>query len=189
MSTVNGSSEVRINLNVSKSLDLSSVQDTLAKSVKTTFSSDETAAHEVDTVFHDKRTLATAANETLDLTASLTNAFGDLVTIFDLKLLYVRNTSTTDSLLVGGAASTQLPIFDDGSDKLLMPPQSHFVLVFEDENGLIVNSNDKLKMEHNAETASSLDYEIVMLGLSSSPTPTPTPSPTPTPTATPTPTP
>ena len=188
--SLSGTVKQVLSLTHSKSLDLSSVSESIAISNSISLSDASGADRQADDVWHDTRTLASAASETLDLSASLTDAFGDTVTFFDIKTFYIKNNSTSNSLLVGAAAATQVPFFADGaSDKLKIPPGGAWLFTVDDLDGLIVNTNDQLKIEHNAEDASALTYSIAIAGLSASPTPTPTPTPTATPTPTPTPTP
>jgi len=183
---VTGSAQIKINLAITKSLDLSSVADALNVARKLTVASTVGDNHQVNAVWHDQRTLTTGQTETLDLSASLSDSFGDLVTFFDIKMLYIRNLSTANNLEIGGIGVADVPLCDNVSDIIVLPPESEIIWLFHNENGLVVDTNDQLKMTHSGTTAADLLYNIAIAGLSAAPTPTPTPTPSPTPTPTPT---
>ncbi|MHA1220125.1 MAG: hypothetical protein ACTSQB_00150 [Candidatus Heimdallarchaeota archaeon] len=174
---VTGTASIDIDLFCSKELDMSTPFDDvhIGESLEISNSLND---HEVDKIWSDTRTLATGVSEELDLTNSLRNGLGDKIAFFDIKIFYIRNCSTTDTLKVGGAASGAFPIFNDSSDILVLQPDTDVAILFHSEDGLVVDDNDMLKIEHGGETANSLEYDIVITGLEIRPTPTPTPTPT-----------
>lgn len=186
---VTGQLQLKISTTHTSALDLSTPSDTLSVDEKISISSAVGANYPVDQVFHDQRTLADGADETLDLTASLTDVFGNSLSFSNLKGIYIKNNSNDANLLVGAAAASQLPLFNDSSDILKIPPQGIFYQQFERADGLIVSTNDKLKIAHDGTGSDSLTYDIVLVGHTTQPTPTPTPTATPTPTPSPSPTP
>lgn len=190
MSPLNGNVGITIGLTLTKSLDLSTPQDNLSKSNKLTLSDTAGALYPADQLFHDVRTLADGANETLDLTASLTDAFGATVSFSNLKAIFIQNNSADANLLVGGAAANPLDLFAaSANDILKIPRKGIFYMQYEHADGFIVSTSDQLKIEHDGSGSDALTYDIILVGNTAQPTPTPTPTATPTPSPSPTPTP
>lgn len=103
-------------------------------------------------------------NETLDLSGSLTKPLGGTLALTKLKLLYIKNKSTTagQTLVVGNATAPVL-IFDAAADTHTIGPGGIF-LVFEPSlAGITVTGTtaDGLKLVSNAD----LNYDIVIVGV------------------------
>ncbi len=148
-----------------KTLELDVAQDPLIFT-RTITLTDGVGEDQSDQNFHDKRTLAASASEELDVNGSLSDTFGDTVTLARVKVLYLRNLSDGDSLLVGGAAANALGLFSDSSDILKLRPGGILLITASDLTSIPIGSNDKLKLEHSGDTTSSLQYEIVLIGAS-----------------------
>ena len=157
---------MKLNIVNTKDLDLNDVLDVLTNTLGPSFT-DGTGANQAQILFHDTTALADAANHEIDiLDGSLTDAFGDAVTITKLKVLYIKNLSTTANLIIGGAAATQLGLFGDGaSDKLHIPPLGEFFYSAPDATGLDTSVNAHLKFEHDGTGASAPGYNIIMIGV------------------------
>ena len=65
-----------------------------------------TGSNAADEAWGDQRTLSTTS-ETLDLSGSLTNAFGTTVAFVEVRTIYIRHTGSTGVLTIGNAASNQ----------------------------------------------------------------------------------
>lgn len=186
---VTGKLKIKISVAYTKEFDLSTPKDPLSLARQISIGSAVGADYPVDQVWHDRRTLADGASETLDLTASLTDAFGDTVSFSNLKGMYIRNNSTEAYLRIGGAASNALTLLVTSDDLINLPPQGVMYFQFERADGFIVSIDDQLKITHDGSGSDSLTYDIVLVGHTTQPTPTPTATPTPSPSPTPTPTP
>ena len=146
-----------------RSLDLATAQDPL-HFTRTVTLTDGTGANQADQSFHDQRTLAGSASEELDVAGSLADAFGETVTLARVKVLYLKNLSSADKLIVGGSAANALGLFGDSSDKLELRPGGLLLVTAPDADGIEVGANDKLKMAHSGDSTANLDYEIVIIG-------------------------
>ena len=158
---------ITLSLNImhTKASDLNTLKDEIVLSRGLTLANG-TGANQADTVFHDNRTLADGANETLDLNdGTLSDQFGDAVTLDILKTIYIKNNSSDASLLIGGAAATQLGLFADGTDILTLRPGGEFFMTAADANGIDTTTNPDLKMAHNGTGTSSLTYDIIVIGV------------------------
>jgi len=164
--TVTGSLQVTISLTSAKSFDLSTPSDVLTSSRKTTITSG-TGANQVDQVFHDIRSLASGANEELDLAGSLTNAMGETITFDMVRAIMIYNPDTASTLIIGGAAANAWePWAGAAGDKLVVRPGGRIYMEAPDANGLDVTAAtaDKLKIEHGAESSIAIAYEIIIAG-------------------------
>lgn len=161
--------EAKLNLLIAltntKALDLSTVRDAvnLTRGVSLTAG---TGANQADALFHDNRTLADAANETLDLhDGSLFNEFGDTVTFNILKALYIKNNSLDANLIIGAAATVQLGILVGATDTLKIPPGGEFLFTAPGSAGVNTVTNSKLKIAHDGTGTSNLTYDIIIVGV------------------------
>jgi len=146
--------------------DLSTLTDKLALNRNISLTSGS-GANQADMIFHDQRTLADGATETLDLYASgsLLDPLGSALTIETLKLLYLYNESSDATLQVGGGASLDIGILADTSDILEIPPGGKFLWTGPDATGLDITTNKNLKLTHDGTGTSSLTYEIIAIGV------------------------
>ena len=159
--------KINIILNIvhETSLDLNTPKDSISLTRGKAFTNG-TGANQCDTIFHDNRTLADGANETLVFNdSSLTDAFGAGVAIDEFKALYIKNNSTDANLEVGGAAATQIGLFKDTSDILVIKPGGEFLYIAPDASGLDVTTNSSLKVAHDGTGSSSLTYDIIAVGV------------------------
>lgn len=154
-----------LNITHTKDLDLNTPRDVI-NSTRGASLADGTGANQADALWHDNRTLADGANETIDLhDGTLEDAFGDAVTLDKLKAIYIKNNSTEANLFIGGAAATQLGLFADVSDVLKLPPGGDFFMSAPDANGIDVSTNSDLKLEHDGTGTASLTYDIIVIGV------------------------
>ena len=148
-----------------KDLDLNTIRDAvnLTRGVSLANGS---GANQADAVFHDNRTLADAATETLDVhDGTLVNAFGDTLTLTKLKAIYIKNNSAEANLLIGGATATQLRIFAAPTDILMLPPGGDFFMMAPLAAGIDVSVNSDLKIAHDGTGTLSLTYDIIVIGV------------------------
>jgi len=125
-----------------------------------------TGANQANIIYSASRSLADDVNETLDLYASgtLKDSFGTALTMTRLKLLFIYNTSTDASLLLGGG-TTPVGIFADASDILTLPPGGKCLFSAPDATGVLLTTNKNLKLAHNGTGTSALVYKIVAIGV------------------------
>ena len=156
---------VTVAIQNTKAVGLTTVKDNISAdwSVKLT---DGTGANQADTLWHDQRTLADGANETIDVhDGSLSDAFGTAVTLDKLKMICIKNGSSDADLEIGGAAATQLGLFADGTDILNLPPGGIFVYSAPGSAGLDCSTNSDLKLTHDGTGESTLTYDIIVVGI------------------------
>ena len=106
--------------NNSDTADLGQADDVVKISRGISFSHG-TGANQANCFFADTRGIL-STGETLDLNDTvLLDAFGVGLALTKLKALFIRN-STDSNLLIGGAAATQIGLFSDVSDIAKIPP-------------------------------------------------------------------
>jgi len=126
-----------------------------------------TGANQVQIIYADTVTLADGANTTISLYDSGTylDIFGTALTLSSLKFLYIKNNSSDATLLVGGGASADLDIFAATSDILNIKPGGVFVWIDPSAAGTVCSTNKNLKIEHNGTGTSSMNVDIIAMGL------------------------
>ncbi len=149
---------------------------TLTDAAKLSYSqglSDGVDQDEADTLWHDQRTLASAASEDLDLLALDSAAFGSAVAFgfAKVKALMLINLATVagEDLLVGGAGAGgdawSAPLDGDPDAKIVVPADSALLLVNR-KNGWDVASGVSQMLRVANAGAGSIDYKIAIVGTS-----------------------
>ncbi len=128
--------------------------------------SNGSAADQCNLTYHAKVTLADANSTTLNVydSGSLLDPLGNALTMAAVKFVYLKNLSTDASLLVGGGA-TPVALFADSSDILTLPPGGTFMFCAPSATGVVTTTNKNLKLEHNGTGSSSMDVEVLLLGV------------------------
>lgn len=125
-----------------------------------------TSANQADLMWHDTRTL-TATSEDLDLAGSLTDAFGDTLTLVKVKMILIHNKSTTatETLAVGGAAANQFVNWIGNSSDIVNIGPDGLLLLWSPVDGYAVTAatGDLLKIDSGSDT---ITYDIVVIGTS-----------------------
>lgn len=158
---LSGRSKIQINFD-HKKLDAAKLNEVLDKlninvGPDWTFG---TGANAVNMLYHATLT-ATNAQATVDISGTdIQDAFGDDCDFAALKLLYIKNTDATEDLILGGDAS-ELLLFSDPTDEILVKPGGFFLWIDPSAAGLDVTTNKNMTIQ--AETA-HVTYDIVLLG-------------------------
>lgn len=154
---------VALKAKLTNPLDLTTPKDELLKNIAFNLATG-TGSGEANRSFHDSRTLTTGATEDIDLSGSLTDAFGNSIVLASVKVLLIYNTSTTQTLTVGGAAANQfINWVADASDKVNIPPGGMLLLVAPGAGyEVTAATGDLLKIANSA--GASCVYQIVIIG-------------------------
>lgn len=148
-----------------KSLDLEDVKKDIEQDWEQSFGPG-TGAGLVDKEFDDERTLGDGSSENLDLSGSLVDAFGAAILFAKIKVLAIKNKSTTQTLSVGGAASLGFIAWvGDPTDVIKIGPGA-FALLICDPAGVAVTAGtaDLLKIANSA--GATCIYDIFIAGSS-----------------------
>lgn len=138
-----------------------SVNYTASKAINT-----GTGAGQANEMYDFIRTLASGATETLDLSGtSLQNAFGENIVFTGVKIVYVENLSTTETLTIGNATSNQwLAWLGGATNTETIPPGGILLRTNLSATGWAVtnSSADQLKIANSG--GASTSYRIILMG-------------------------
>lgn len=126
-----------------------------------------TGSGQVDRIWSDRRTLASSGTDTLDLAGVLTDSYGSTITFSKIKLVYIKNRSSTDGVdLRAGPDATNgwVGMFIDASDRNRIAAGG--CLLWYDPNGQSVGAGatDELWVQNDGSV--SCDYDIIVVGTS-----------------------
>lgn len=124
---------------------------------------------EATTFTSDNRTLAAGATDAFDLAGGLVDIFGNVVTFTRLRAILVETSSANTTILTLFRATGQPTPFREHSREtnsalVQLPPHAKFFMVTPQPDGLIVAAGtaDVLRFFNN--TASSINYNVVLIG-------------------------
>jgi hypothetical protein len=128
---------------------------------------DGAGANQANRVWASRRTLGASANESLDLAATLLDAFGVAITFARVRALIIApNAANTNNVAVGGAAANGfLGWVGTATDTIVVRPGGLLVLVAPDAVGYVVTpaTGDLLKVA-NSGAGTSVTYEVAIVG-------------------------
>lgn len=133
-----------------------------------------TAAGKADLLYADERTITTGADDDIDLTGGLSDAFGVALTFVEIVAILVINApitgsaNTTDLSIGGGGASSFVGFFNAVADIIgPIKPGGVFLLAASDAAGIgtvVDSTGDVLRISNSS--GASATYQIVILGRS-----------------------
>jgi hypothetical protein len=157
--------------NRSEALDLSNVIDR-AKVEFTQEMADGTGNDQADLIWHDTRTVASAANDDLDLTALTQTIFGSTVTInfAKVKAILIVNTNTVagDELVVDTSVANAFKGWANGSatSKAEIGPDSAWLVSATLAGWAVTAGTGDIVRISNPGGGTSIIYKIVIIGTS-----------------------
>ena len=147
-----------------KDLDLADPKDVLALNFEQAFAPG-TGSGLADLMFRDTRQLADGASENLDLSGSLSSAFGASLLFAKVKVLIIKNLSAAQILSVGGAASLGFVSWvGDPTDIVKVGAGGFLCLVNPAGYAVTAGTADLLKILNSA--GAVCDYDIIIIGSS-----------------------
>lgn len=165
MSSLNGFLAAVLQATNTKAMDLGTAKEEPVYTARMEFAPG-TGAGQADLVFADRRTLANDSSEELDLAGTLKNAFGDNQVFVKVKGLLVKNLSTTQTLIIGGAAANAWAAWVGAANDVIKigPGGWH---AFGEPAGFAVTADtgDLLKIANGA-AGDPADYIIAIIGTS-----------------------
>ena len=124
-----------------------------------------TGAEQANLLWTDERSLATGANEDIDVAASLVNAYGDAAVFAKVKAIIIfAKAANTTILTVSRPATSGLPFLDTDGDAFKLGPGDFCVFTRRAAAGIAVSAGaDDVINILNAAGATAT-YEILILG-------------------------
>ena len=127
-----------------------------------------TAASQADRIWADTRTVADGATDALDLSGTLTDAFGATVSFATLKAIVIAAASanTTTLTLARPAGATGVTLFAATSDALAPISAGGLVCWVNPAAGLTVTNStaDIINVVNSASAAAN--YDVILIGTS-----------------------
>lgn len=162
MSTLAATLQFLIDGSLTKALDLTTPQETIAISILQAFANG-TGSNQGNEFFSDTRTVD-ASPETLDLTSGLTNAFGVTIVFAKIKAIIVHNKNTASEavLIIKGNAITNAGWISGSTPHHAIPPDGWYIVTSPVDGFTITNtSQDQLTFEPGAAT---ITYDLILIG-------------------------
>lgn len=159
--------QVRVSADLTTALDIGIAEHAIEYGPSWPFT-DGTGANQVQQVFADTRTLAASGTENLDLSGTLTNAFGATIAFTKVKALVIRAAAAnTNDVLVGGAgANACFSFFNASTDKVRVKPGGVMALVAPDANGYAVTAaTADLLTVANGGAGTGVTYDVILIGV------------------------
>lgn len=153
-------------------LDQSTPRDAAALALTLAELTNGTGANQANTIWHDRRTLASAASDTIDLYdfgGGTPSPLGTVIANAAIKFIYIKNRSATatDVLTIGNDSTTAAwNSFFNASDTnaITLRGGASLLIAAPDASGYAVadTTNHLLKILNSG--AGSVDYDIVVIG-------------------------
>lgn len=126
-----------------------------------------TDVDQANTVFHTIETLATGASVLFDMTGSLSDGFGSLVSMTKVKLVAIAHLGTVGTLTFGGGSNAMTSFWATAGDALKIPPDGGILLLAPDATGYAVTAGtaENIRVLHNGDTAQDIQFEIIVVGV------------------------
>jgi len=164
--TLSVSAKVSLSSLLQNALDLSTPEDSLPFEFSDTLATG-VGLDGANRVWADERTIATGADDDLDLTAGLTDAFGATIVFAAIRgiIIYNKGTGVADILSVGAAAANPIAsLFGDVTDKLKIGPGGIKFLWNPSAAGyaVVTDTADILRI-HNGGAGDTI-YQIIIIG-------------------------
>lgn len=146
--------------------DLSVPQD-VVDYLKALSFADGAGAGAANLMFHDQRTVAASATDTLDLAGTLADKFGQTLTFARIKaVLVVAAAANTNNVQVSQPAANGVPgVFLAAGDGISVQPGGAFLWVAPSAAGAVVTAGtgDLLTVTNSA-AGTSVTYDVLILG-------------------------
>lgn len=151
---------------LTRAIDLAGASSPLARLVSIAFT-DGVGANQANVLWHDQRTLAASAAESLDFAGGgLTDIYGNAISLARIKALGVFPAAANlNNLHVERHATAGIPLFLAASDGLILRPGGLFLWADPSAAGIVVTatSGDMLTLTNGA-GVNSVTYDIVVIG-------------------------
>jgi hypothetical protein len=163
--SVSGSLSVVNNLTHTGPSTLSSAKETFSQLVSWTVTSGD-STNQMNALWHDRRTIAGSTNETIDISGGITNAFGTVLNLTEVKFFVIRPASTNDSTIsVGGAAANAFTNWvADATDAVRVRAGGTLILLAPDATGYGVDAGTGDALLVSNDSTNSATYDIYVGG-------------------------
>lgn len=122
-----------------------------------------TSANQSDLRYHISTTRATGGTDTYDVYGTLTDVFGDTLSMAVVTAVFVKNntSSTGADLTLGGT----LDIFSDASDIMVLEPEG-IIFWYSPVDGAAVSAGTTDSLTLTNASGTTISYDLVIIGRS-----------------------
>ena len=122
-----------------------------------------TGANQANAFFEDTRSIAGGSFETLDLTSTLEDAFGNTLLFTKIKFILIENQATTTAFNLTLSGNIMAAFLGDGTDSVVVGPGGMFYLSSPRDGYTVTNTTqDQLTISPGANT---IIYRIFIAGV------------------------
>lgn len=164
LADIDGTASVQFQINDRRTVGLNSgVNISINPTPSITFANG-TGANSANQIYQATRSLSSGA-DSVDLNGALTDAYGTSVALVRVKGLYLKNTSTTNSMTFGADGSAPWSTLLNSTGTVTLPPGAFMLVVTPDATGWAVTATtaDILKVAGTGTDS----YQIAILGATS----------------------
>ncbi len=158
----NGRISLGIDATLTRALDLTTARDAL-RYVLDEQMLDGSGDGQAQFMWHDTRSIATSANDDIDLAGSLTDAFGQVITMAKVRALVINNKSAAATLTVGPAAASGVTGFLGTGEVLPVGAKKILVCNKSASWTITAGSADRIRVTNNSAVAVAT-YDIIVVG-------------------------
>lgn len=159
-----------VNANQTNSIDLGESKSSRVLDMTVSLANGTGAAGLADLLFADTRTLGASGTEDLDLSGSLTDAFGVAQVFARVVAFIVRaSAANTNNVVVSRPASNGWPLFSAASDAIALRPGETFMIACGDADATghaVTAGTGDLVTITNSGSGTSVSYDVVVIGRS-----------------------
>jgi hypothetical protein len=162
-----GTINFKVNLTQDASVSFGVSRFILDKSFDNSFTTGS-GANQIDRLYAKQRTITASSNEDLDFAGSLTDNFGQTITMARIKGYCFKAASTnTNNVVITRPASNGVPIFVAASDAISLTPGESTCRVIPSATGIAVTAGtgDLINVS-NSGAGTSVTYDVVVVGSS-----------------------
>lgn len=126
-----------------------------------------TGADQADRLWTKRRTVNASTTDSIDVSGSLTDSFGNAVTFAKVKAIQLINRSAAQTLTLQRPAANGVPFLTAAGDAIPVPPGGSITLVGPTAAGLAsvtAGTGDLIDVVNPA--GASADYDITIIGTS-----------------------
>ena len=136
--------------------------------VPQTIFTDGTGSGQADKMFSDSRTIATSANDDIDLAGSLTDEFGAALTFVKIKTILIHNTGSTAIIQIDQSVTNGWVAHWSNTSQIIIPAGGWLLVHSAGSAGLgtvTAGTGDLLRITNN-DGSNVAAYNIVIIGTS-----------------------
>lgn len=122
--------------------------------------------NQANNIWADTRTILASANDDINLSGGIINAYNTAITFTSIKALLIKAAATnTNNLIIGAQGVTPFSsFFGAATHTLIVPPNGLFLLENPNIDGYPVTPTTNLLRIANSAGVTTVSYDIIIIG-------------------------